>query len=120
MARSKVIYLTPTGTVITASATHATKTGAAGMRRMKTQATVSAIGGTTPSFQAIVEGSIDGLSWEAIHTHTALTANGSNSATTSEEQGATEKVLYPMLRCRWVVSGTTPTGACTCVAYVEE
>lgn len=94
--------------------------GFAGKKRLQSVVVAASVGGTTPSFTVTLQGSYDGTNWFTVATHTALTANGNNTAQVSEEQGTTVSVIPPLLRSSVVVSGTTPTAVLTHIVYAED
>jgi hypothetical protein len=105
--------------VMTATGNGTAVEGFGSKSRMQSSFTVASIGGTTPSFTGIVQGSFDGTNWFDLVTHTALTANGVDMKVVSEIQGTTVVVIPPMIRSRVVVSGTTPTGAVTHIVFAK-
>jgi hypothetical protein len=118
MARVKRVRLAA-AQVITATTQTAAKEIGLGKTRLTTTSKIASIGGTTPSYTVVVEGSYNGTDWVAINSHTAQTANGYSKIEASESQGTTAISIPPLLRANITVSGTTPTAAVTVDCYAE-
>ncbi|MFF1348506.1 hypothetical protein ACFVZJ_21425 [Streptomyces sp. NPDC058322] len=78
--------------------------------RMRAQLTVSAVSGTTPTLDVVLEDSLDGTNWNVIGSFTQATAAAVQAIDITG-------LFTDRLRVRWTVGGTTPSFTFAVVLY---
>lgn len=85
----------------TASGQTGTVEGFDDVKSLRAQLNVSAVSGTTPTLDVVIEDTLDGSNWNAVGTFTQRTAVG--------RQVIDVATLGRRLRVRWTIGGTTPS-----------
>lgn len=79
---------------------------------LRAQLDVTAVSGTSPTLDVVIEDTLDGTTWNTVGTFAQKVAAGRevvNITTPFSDQ----------LRVRWTVAGTTPSFTFSVVGYVE-
>lgn len=95
-----------TATAVAASGNGSEVSGFGRFSRLRAQLSVTALTGTTPTLDVVIEDTLDGTNWATVATFTQKTAAGSQ---TVDATG----VFSDRLRVRWTVGGTTPAATFT-------
>lgn len=96
----------------TASGSSAAVAGYAGAKTLRAQLNVTAMSGTSPTLNVVVEDSLDGSNWNTVGTFAAKTAPGReviNVTTPFADQ----------VRVSWAIGGTTPSATFDVVVFDE-
>jgi hypothetical protein len=96
----------------TATANGATLDGCGTYSRLRVQLDVTAVSGTTPTLDCVVEDTHDGVSWNTIGTFTQKTA-------VAREVINVTTPFTDRVRVRWTIGGTTPSFTFSASVYAQ-
>lgn len=87
--------------VRTASGGTGTLTGFGSAASIRAQLDVTAVSGSSPTLDVVLEETFDGTNWSTVKTFAQMTAPGRGIVSTSD--------FTNRLRIRWTITGTTPS-----------
>lgn len=86
----------------TASGDSGLQSGYGGASTLRAQLEVTAVAGTAPTLDVVIEDTLDGTNWNTVATFTQATAAARQVVTVTS-------VFADRLRVRWTVGGATPS-----------
>lgn len=98
------IVLVPSAAV-TASGTAGVSSGFADRTKLRAQLNVTAVSGTAPTLDVVLEDTLDGVNWNPLLTFTQVTAAGRQVMNLPGNTG----VFADQIRVRYTVGGATPS-----------
>lgn len=96
----------------TTSGNSGTLTGWGSAKTLRAQLQVTAVSGTSPTLDVVIEDTLDGTNWNEIGTFAQRTAAG-------REVIDVTSPFTSQLRVRWTVGGATPSFTFSVVIYSE-